>query len=146
MKKAIALFLLAIMTLTALQPSLALHFCGGNLRSVAIGKMQKSCCETAMEKPINPLPAHAENRFYQPINTCCSTYTIELSTDNFQSPVQQSITDLQSFTFHSILFPVNALLEGIDSPISLTPKRLFPPGGLARNTIDLLTIICIFRI
>jgi hypothetical protein len=146
MKKAIALFLFAIMTLTALQPTLALHFCGGSLRSVAIGNVQKSCCETAIEKPINPLSTHAENRLYQPINTCCSTYTVELSTDNFQSPAQQSTIDFQSLTFHSILFSINTLLKGINSPVSLSFGRQFPPGGLACNTVDLLTVICIFRI
>jgi hypothetical protein len=146
MKKAIASFLLLIMMLTALQPTLALHFCGGDLRSVAIGKMQKSCCETTMEKPLNPLSAHAENRFYQPLNTCCSTYTIEVSTDNFQSPNRQLTNDFQQWVFNPVLFSAGILLKGIDSLISLSSIHLFPPGGLARNGVDLLAVICIFRI
>ncbi|MDR2057943.1 MAG: hypothetical protein LBP83_06635 [Dysgonamonadaceae bacterium] len=143
MKKAIALFLLAVMMLTALQPALALHFCQGKLRSVAIGRVQKSCCETAMESPFKTRSDNAGNTLYRPINTCCSTYVVELSTDNFQSPVQQSINDFRQPVFNSVLFSAETLLKGVDFAISLS---CFPPGGPVRTGADLLTVICIFRI
>jgi hypothetical protein len=145
MKKAIAFFLLSIMTLTALQPTVALHFCGDNLRSVAIGKIQKTCCESSIKNVTKSSPVKAENRISPPMNTCCSTYMIELSTDNFQTPVQQSIVDFQQPTFNPVLFPIDIPLKETDSTSSSFLRR-FPPGGLARYCVDRLTMICIFRI
>jgi hypothetical protein len=146
MKRAIALFLLLVMTLAAVQPTFALHFCRGELHSVAIGKVQKSCCGKTMENPLKPLSAHAGNRLYLPVNTCCSTYLIELSTDNFRLPGQLSIGDFQQILFSPLVFPENVPLKGRHSGISLSSTHFFPPGGLARYSADLLAVICIFRI
>lgn len=146
MKKAIALFLLSIMTLTALQPTVAMHFCGGNLRSVTIGKIPQTCCQATIENRIKTSQTNTEKRIYQPINTCCATYMVELSTDNFQSPVQQSAIDFQQHTFNPVLFSIDILLKGAGSVVSSSSMHLFPPDGLARYCADLLTVICIFRI
>jgi hypothetical protein len=71
---------------------------------------------------------------------------IELSTDNFQSPIQQSAIDFQQHTFNPVLFSIDVLLKGTGSAVSSSSVHLFPPGGLARYCTDLLTVICIFRI
>jgi hypothetical protein len=144
MKKVIALFLLFMMTLVAVQPTLALHFCGGRLKSVAIGSIQKPCCGEASENPIKT--RNAENRLQQPINTCCSSSLIELSTDNYPPSEQQSIIDFQQQTFYPALFLYNFPLKGSYLNNSLINKYFCPPGGLARYSVDLLTVICIFRI
>jgi hypothetical protein len=112
---------------------------------VAIGKVQKPCCGKAMDNPLETLPANALNKLYQSVNVCCSTYMIELSTDNFQLPVQLSCIDFQQVFFDPALFLENFLSQS-HSGISFFSSYFFPPGGLARYSIDLLTVICIFRI
>jgi hypothetical protein len=139
MKRAISFFLLMLVMLIAVQPSLALHFCRGQLRSVAIGQSSKSCCGKAMEMEM-------ENQENAISNKCCSTYTIKIATDDFQPSAQQSIIEIQQQIQHPVLFLCESLLKGNEPGASLSFKHFFPPGGLARYSVDLLTSICIFRI
>jgi hypothetical protein len=134
MKRVISFFLLALVTLIAVQPTLALHFCGGQLRSVAIGQSSKSCCGKAMENQENTIS-----------NKCCSTYTIEIETDDFQPSAQQLLIETQQL-LHPVVFLCDSLLKGSESDTLFSFKHLYPPAGLARYSMDLLTFICIFRI
>ncbi|MDR0866125.1 MAG: hypothetical protein LBO74_14505 [Candidatus Symbiothrix sp.] len=127
MKRVVLFFLLSVMSLVAAQPTLAFHYCGGNLRSVGMTDEdpQKSCCGKS---------------------GCCSHYTVKLTTDDFQTPQQDSTieTDLVPNPIWQVSLDV-VLIER-ESTDSLVLQRIFPPGGLATYHADLLTLVCTFRI
>jgi hypothetical protein len=145
MKKVLASFLLLITTLTAIQPTLALHFCGGRLQSVAIGNRHKNCCGDVMEIRNKAFPADTKNTLSQSGNTCCATYTVEIATDNFQSPHRQAAIE-NAMNLNPLLFACEISTSKFHSDILLYPEHFFPPGGLARYSVDLLTFVCIFII
>jgi hypothetical protein len=127
MKRVLLFFLLSVMSLVAIQPTLAFHYCGGSLHSVGMTdeEPQKSCCGKS---------------------ACCSHYTAKLTTGDFQLPQQDSTigTDLVPNSILHVLF--DTILIERDSTDSLVLQRIFPPGGLAKYNADLLTLVCIFRI
>ena len=129
MKRLISVFLLSLITITAAQPTVVFHYCKGKLHSVGIakGELPPSCCG---KKHSN----------------CCSNEFIKITTDDYQ--VQQEVL-IEAFPL--LLKPVlyivtDYLFSGNLSLHSPLPPPNFPPGGLARHTVDLLTLICIFRI
>ena len=127
MKRLISVFLLSLITITAVQPTVVFHYCKGKLHSVGIvkGGLPPSCCGKC---------------------NCCSNEIIKITTDDYQ--IQQEVL-IEAFPL--LLKPVlyiitDCFLSGYQSLHSPLPPPNFPPGGLARHTVDLLTLICIFRI
>ncbi|GHT03996.1 hypothetical protein FACS189423_06020 [Bacteroidia bacterium] len=113
-----------ILLLTAMQPTLVFHYCGNNLHSVDIGSDHSK---------------HACN------GKCCSDYKVTLATDDFQ--VSQETTEIPPLVSHPVLFVLSGnLFLGTLPGIPSILQFLFPPGGLATYSADLLTLICIFRI
>jgi hypothetical protein len=145
MKKGLALFLLLMMLATSVQPTLALHFCGGHFRSLAIGDVRKSCCEKNKQMKANALPDTKTADFFQPVNSCCSTYTINIATDTYQSPKQSTI-EAKSLVIHPVLFPCDFLSKENTFSFTSLDQTVFPPGKFALHNVDLLTLICIFQI
>jgi hypothetical protein len=127
MKRAISLIILASLLSAAVQPSIAVHYCKGELRSVSFVKkdLPKQCCE--------------KNR-----PGCCTDRFFKIQTDSFS--VHRTDTDIQSPVFlHPVLCAVNGDL--IFPPENyLLIQQIFPPGGLARYGAELRHLFCIYRI
>ncbi|MDR0683320.1 MAG: hypothetical protein LBG15_15990 [Dysgonamonadaceae bacterium] len=129
MKRAISVFLLLIMSLVAAQPTIAFHYCGNHLQSVEINGMnaQTSCCGK---------------------KSCCSNYTVQMTTDHFQLPQHVAISvEIQTLLLKPVLFLSfdNPLMREIKFNSFLLIQTLFPPGGFVKYNVDLLTLICVFR-
>ncbi|MDR0511257.1 MAG: hypothetical protein LBH06_09225 [Rikenellaceae bacterium] len=132
MKRAFAISLLAVMLCATSHMALALHYCGGDLRSVApVGLERKSCCSTH---------SHEDEEGLQK-GRCCSEVYMQIATDDFSATARQAATDNAPHqTF--ILCPSPALAR----TDLLTVKNLFPPGSPVRSGKELLTFIHILRI
>jgi hypothetical protein len=115
------------MFLTAVQPSIAFHYCKGELHSVSFVKkdLPKSCCE--------------KNR-----PGCCSNKFLQIKTDSFS--IHQTDTDIQAPPFPQPVF--FAVSDDLIFPCkdNLSLQQVFPPGGLARYSAELRHLICIYRI
>lgn len=127
MKRTISFILLIGLLLTAVQPSIAFHYCKGELHSVGFVKkdLPKSCC-----KKNGP--------------NCCSNKILKVKTDSF--PIHQTDTDIQTPAFlHPLFFVMSGdLIFPCENGLLL--QQVFPPGGLARYSAEMRHLICIYRI
>jgi hypothetical protein len=130
MKRILIASIIAILLLTAVQPTVVFHYCKGDLHSVGLLKTElpKSCCG---EKHKN----------------CCSNHILKIATDDFQLQQQQDFTE----TLPQVPTPVFlTLFNNLFSSASLdllVIQHTFPPGGLAGHSgADLLHQICVYRI
>ena len=125
MKRLFSIFLLMIMLLAAMQPTLVFHYCGKSLRSVGLEQTQTNhCCS----------------------GSCCSDYKVTIATDDFQTARQESV-DFRPLTCSPVLVVLSDFVwqwREIFTP--LISPFVFPPGGFARCGVNWLTFICIFRI
>lgn len=136
MKRLVSIFLLLLMLAASVQPTLALHFCGGELHSVRLGGNLTSCCKNARTI------GDAEGVFFQ--KACCANYQIDIHTDTFQP--QDAATDIVplvaciSCLFSALMLP--------DTDGDFFAARLnVPPDSLTYPPpTDRLTQFCIFRI
>lgn len=135
MKKTVSIALLLLVLLVAVHPALALHFCGGNLRSVSLVDEHEICC--CSDTGISDSSAGNFKK------GCCSTAVVELSTDQYQS---------QSLTVRSV--PVAFELAVPDFLLSLFSHCSYsgysddatPHAPPFREGRQLLVLHCIFRI
>jgi hypothetical protein len=119
------------------------HYCGDKLYAAGLinGEVRKPCCKNAVadrslqsDYPLVKSPA------------CCRMQGIQISTDDFL-PHTQAFSAVRTLpAFNSVWIILNCLWDGIKFDKSLIAQRLFPPGGISKQHIDLLTLICIFRI
>ena len=129
MKRVVSIIVILLLTLTAVQPSVVFHFCKGKLHSVGIvkGELPPPCCG---EKHKN----------------CCSNEILKIATDDFQIQQDRQM-EIFPLVVNPVLFIINDYFFTWDQSQGLSqPPPNFPPGGLARHNIDLLTLICIYRI
>jgi hypothetical protein len=137
---------------TTVQPTFAFHYCGGVLRSIGVmnGSLRASCCcaaETgaACSHSEDPLQRPADNdgaTVRKLVKTCCSDYTIEISTDHFQTVQTESCFVLRPVSF----LPCQSLNLSNCCRLPVQQYGFPPPGKFAGHKADLLTLICIFRI
>lgn len=127
MKRTISFILLIGLLLTAIQPSIAMHYCKGQLHSVGFVKKDslKSCCGKTQ-------------------SNCCSNKVLKVKTDTF--PINQTDTEVYTMLFLQPLF--FAVTDDLIFPCenSLLLQQVFPPGGLARYRAEMRHLICIYRI
>jgi hypothetical protein len=126
MKKGITSLLLLLVLVATVQPTVALHFCGGHFHSIAIGSPRKSCCGEAMKG-------------------CCSTYTIEITTDHFQLPDQTPDLKAESLIIQPVVFLTDIIRIYTITTSSLI-QTVFPPGQLVQSGMEILIRICILLI
>jgi hypothetical protein len=141
MKRIASISLLLLMLVAAVQPTLALHFCGGSLHSVnLLNGAGKSCCKGEMQSEQQPSNGISFSQ------NCCSNQTIELATDVFQTSQQELNIDAQTFSF--VPFPVlsNNDRNANEPEYILVFQQKFPPGGLAKTHADMLSLVCSFLI
>lgn len=127
MKRTISFITLIGLLLTAAQPSIAFHYCKGELHSVSFVKkdLPKSCCEKNS-------------------SGCCSDKVLKVKTDSFS--IHHADTDIQAPAFpQPVFFAVNDdLIFPCENNLLL--QQVFPPGGLARYGAEMRHLFCIYRI
>ncbi|MDR2765764.1 MAG: hypothetical protein LBB90_12130 [Tannerella sp.] len=143
MKRTIATVLLLWMALSAMQPALAFHFCGGTLVSVGPADTERCCCGKETDEAAE-CPAPGDG-ITEPVQSCCYNYTVELSTDEFQTPPTPGCGKELSAACPVGLWAVG--LSGYDvrndAPLI---QHLSPPGMPAASGTDRLALICTLRI
>jgi hypothetical protein len=147
MKRAISIGLLFVLLATAVQPTVAFHFCGGSLHAVGIGYAGDNCCTGGMdEEQAGGSPRGSAAVFSEARVPCCSDYAIELSTDTSRGPSVLSVAPgpCQADSFLTPCTP-GSLADGYEL-LALGLQFVFPPGKRLFYTADLLTLICILRI
>lgn len=138
MKRITAIFSLIIMMVTAIQPIIAMHYCGDKLHSLHIygGNELNGCCDIADNKDS---PEIGKN--------CCKTELVKLYTDDYQNKAEQFITRITTL---NIEVAGTVVTERINLPEPYLKTFLsslkFPPKGLYLNDVGILTYICIYRI
>lgn len=126
MKRAIVFITLTSLLLTAIQPSIAFHYCKGELYSVSFVKkdLPESCCEKNSPG-------------------CCSDEVLQIKTDSFS--IHRTDNGMQAPAFlQAVFFAVRDVL--ILSCENLLLQHVFPPGGLARYCVAVRHLFCIYRI
>ncbi|OAV71555.1 hypothetical protein Barb4_00602 [Bacteroidales bacterium Barb4] len=134
MKRTLSILLLFLTLAAAVKPTLAFHYCGGSLHSVSLtgDDLQRSCCGGEEEEG--------------EAGSCCSDYTVEVATDDYQTPQQEVSVGISSHDLLPAFFVSDRLLKRDAPDDFLIIQRSFPPGGLAEYDADLLSLICVFRI
>jgi hypothetical protein len=123
MKRILAIQVILIVLLTAIQPALVLHYCGGKLNSIGLVKtgLPKSCCG-----------GEGDN--------CCSNQIFKIATDDYQLQ-QQDFTEIFSQVPIPGFFLLSDNLFSGESFDPLVTQHTFPPGG-----VDLIHRFCVYRI
>lgn len=161
MKRIVSIFLLLLMLVVGAHPVLAMHFCEGNLYSVSIlnNDIEKPCCAANMESMSQPEETDSccaensdgkshqeESRLSKSHNDCCAIQKIKISTDDYQRQEKQLNIGHVIPSFDNVWFTLNYILNSIEPDNTIEIRQIFPPGGLTKQHIDLLTYICIYRI
>lgn len=158
MKKVTAIFLLLMMMLSAVQPVLAMHFCGNELYSFSLVQTDgnlHSCCDNVEQTEkqthktdnISVSNPHLTCILGEANETCCDTQLLTLDTDDYQNKTEQSVSRIASISFDdalALLIPLFRLSEPETNTFSSLED--FPPKGLFLQDISLRTYICIYRI
>lgn len=148
MKRSIAVFLLCVMALVSVQPVIAMHYCGNKLYSwdLFVSNDNSSCCQTEAIEHSNSSENHDCN-IQITHNSCCDFETIQVSTDEYQSQIQELNPIQPALSVDNVWFALNYLLQNTVSEPPLTSlKNDFPPGGLFLQDVSILNFICIYRI
>jgi hypothetical protein len=148
MKQAISIFLIFVMSFTSVQTTWVFHYCGGHLHSIGLagGKPEMTCCGGRMETAAAANDGEGLHTVSAPPAPCCTNHTVEISTDDCQTPQQANETAGTYPVANPVLF-LSGRLSGWSEPVdSRIIQSFFPPGGLAKYTADRLALICIFRI
>jgi hypothetical protein len=143
MKRTISILLLSVLLVTALEPTLAFHFCGGSFHSVGIGGELRTCCGGEMDAEPAGAPSLTLSEHHEP---CCSGYAVEISTDTYQIPSVHP-TAPAALRMDTLFVPCLPYSVADNYALSASCLRTtFPPGGLPRHTVDRLSLNCILRI
>lgn len=154
MRRIISIFLLLTMLVMGAHPVLAMHFCEGKLFSVNLTDTQQghSCCgsmsKMSEEDCDNKLQAKKDiaSVFSSNKAGCCDFRQVRLSTDDFNNQQHQFNLNNIQLSFDNVWMVLYSVLNYSGSDYSVTTQHIFPPGGLNKLNIDLLTYICIYRI
>ena len=159
MRRTASILLLPIMMIFAIQPVVAMHFCGGKLRSLNLFTQQTntgirpvnavenegrpSCCNSHESETTNQ--SNSEPRITG--KGYCNIELLDLSTDDYQNNAEKQGARLFPFSIDNVGFILTRLfnLSDLDTN-AFTPLQDFPPGGLFLKDVSLLTYICIYRI
>lgn len=158
MSRMTAILLLPIMVIFAIQPVIAMHYCGGELQSLNLFAQQTntdispvhaashrnhySCCDS----PRTEAGRH-DCEWHTTGDECCDIELLELTTDDYQNKVENQISRPLSFSIDNMGVILTRLFKLSDSETNIsTPHPDFPPEGLFLKDVSLLTYICIYRI
>ena len=139
MKRITAIFSLIVMMIVAIQPVIAMHYCGNELSSLQIYQtngIEDICCDDI---------EHHEAVISD--SSCCETEVMKLSTDEYETKTVHPEVRISAI---SIDLLGRAIIDQLittesDSNTLLTTLK-FPPKGLYLDDVSILTYICIYRI
>lgn len=139
MKRFTAIFSLIIMLITAIQPVIAMHYCGDELSSLQVYQTTDShdtCC--------NDIEHNDTSISNKP---CCETEVVKLSTDEYQTKSIQPELRIYPLSIDVLGYAVINQLN-TEEPVSNTflTTLKFPTKGLYLDDVSILTYICIYRI
>ncbi|KAA6314677.1 hypothetical protein EZS27_034743 [termite gut metagenome] len=145
MKRVVSIFLFLVILIIGLQPTLTIHFCGGELYSVDLmtGESVGLCCGKNTDDTSNH--NHAKPLLTKPHTSCCHIQKIQISTDNYLRQARLNTTPVLP-VYNNAWIVLNYMANRIESDNSFTIQHLFPPGGLNKQSIDVLAYMCIYRI
>lgn len=139
MRRFTAIFSLIVMIITAIQPIIAMHYCGDKLNSLHIYQtngVQDYCCD---ETENHELLISGD--------ICCETEMMKLSTDDYQTIAEQTVTRITPLSIDIAgLTLENQVVESELDFNTLTTTLKFPTKGLYLEDVSILTYICIYRI
>ena len=158
MNRTTAILLLPLMMIFAIRPVIALHYCAGELQSLNMFAQQ-----TATDTSPAPAEDHINNyscwgshtqetnrhncEWHAPVDRCCDTEMLELTTDDYQNKTEQQASRLLPLAIDNVQAVLTGLFKLSDYKTDIpTPHPDFPPEGLFLKDISLLTYICIYRI
>lgn len=145
MKKSIAYLLTLLTLLITVQPSLAMHFCGDQLRSLSLyGEEQPAtaCGACSSHKSAN-LPTLSIEQA-----DCCTNQNIQLTTDSFNStnPSTDLFEAIQSAVSPVISSFVRLTVPFKELSLLRTIQKEYPPAGLSNQRYNLIHFICTYRL
>lgn len=157
MKRFTAIFLLLFMLMSAVQPVLAMHYCGNKLHSFSLLQNNDNvggCCEeNATRENRDPIQGHlpeGETDHHDSLDdahaSCCDVQLLKPGTDDYQTRTEQTVSRTASISYEApaLLIPLFKLSESEINTLSFFQD--FPPKGLFLQDVSLLTYICIYRI
>jgi len=150
MKQAISIFLTVLVLLMVVQPTLAFHYCGDTLRYVKVlaEVPVNSCCSGAGEYANMHVEEGAANEylFLEHAKGCCSSYIIEMSTDDFKLQQESKIDRGFVAVDHPLVLNfLSSVLDSSIDPAAINLQR-FSPGDTFHERRELLSLICTFLI
>jgi hypothetical protein len=131
MKRDVSIFLFLVILIIGVHPTLTIHFCRGELYSIDLMTDESAvlCCGKNTDD----------------MSSCCHIQKIQISTDNYLCQVQLNTTPVLP-AYDSAWITLNYIVNRVESDNSFTIQHLFPPGGLNKQSIDILAYMCIYRI
>lgn len=149
MKKVISVALMVLMLLVAVHPVLAMHYCGGKLRSFAYaGNGSPACCKAMSHHSFEEQDEESSGLKHSSgflSRTCCHNQVLELATDDFSAQTQSlSLTDEHSASIVAWITCL-VLYPALGSP-NQDKVTYFQPGGLQQSGSDFLAYLCTYRI
>ena len=147
MKRILTSILLLLMLTFSVHPTLSLHFCGDELKSLNIGVLSNDnmCC---MPSEINDSQhlKFATLELEGSENCCCATTNIEVVTDNFITNSSQSIESPTETSFIPGWFILSYLVNLTASETAVEKYTYSPTEGSYIKTLDFLSLVCIYRL
>lgn len=139
MKRITAIFSLIVMMIVAIQPVIAMHYCGNELSSLQIYQTNgvgDFCCEGTDYHDVLISD-----------NFCCETEMIKLSTDEYQTKTEQSELRVSPISTDTLGYTlISQLITNKSEANSFLTSLKFPTKGLYLEDVSILTYICIYRI
>ena len=139
MKRITAIILFVVMLLTAIQPVIAMHYCGDELSSLRVYQTTDNhgvCC--------NNTEHHHALISDKP---CCETELMKLSTDEYQTKTMETDVRISPLSIDVIGYAlINQLYTTELGSNNLLYSLKFPSKGLYLGDVSILTYICIYRI
>lgn len=127
------------MLITAIQPIIAMHYCGNELNSLHVyhtNGIQDFCCD---ETENHDLLISGD--------FCCETEMMKLTTDEFQNKTDQTVTRISPLSIDIAgMTLINQLIASEPDSDSLLTTLKFTTKGLYLEDVSILTYICIYRI
>ncbi len=128
------------MMITAIQPTIALHYCGDELSSLHIlniNEFHDPCCDDDTES----------GYFLSASNFCCETEMLKLATDEYQPETEKPLLRVSPISIDITgITPINQLVTSEPKFNTLLTSLKFPTKGFYLADVSILTYICIYLI
>lgn len=136
--------MLLIVLIAGVSPTLGMHFCGKDLRSIEFlsQPIETHCCS----KPPITNSKECDNTESMLHSNCCATHKVQIETDSYQFQEQHfNLAPIFSY-LQADWFTTNYISQLIDCDLSVSVLNHFPPNGYDVKDQNILNFICILRI